>query len=127
MFRHPDLFCSASPGGWGHATEKRISENHGAESENLVFAEGDNTWDLASQYAEQRQEDSNEQSLKILVHVGDKGFNFENNLEWMDHLKSLQIRYERLIVPGAEHSAQQIYQKNGLQIMQFHARNFGSL
>ena len=27
MFRHPGLFCSAAPGGAGHATEKIISEN----------------------------------------------------------------------------------------------------
>ena len=29
MFRHPELFCSAAPGGGGFATEKKISENDG--------------------------------------------------------------------------------------------------
>ncbi|MEM8667900.1 MAG: alpha/beta hydrolase-fold protein [Planctomycetota bacterium] len=124
MFRHPDLFCSAAPGGGGHATEKRISESGGAESETLVFTEGDNTWDLARSYAKSLKQDG-APTVRIYVHVGDKGFNYQNNLEWMGHLDSLGISYEKLIVPGAEHSAQQIYEADGLRIMKFHAKNFG--
>jgi len=125
MFRYPELFCSASPGGGGHATELRISESGGAESEKLVFASGDNTWDLARTYSGQLRRGSIIEPLKILVHVGDRGFNYQNNLEWMKHLDSLGIKHERLIVPGAEHSARQIYEASGLQIMRFHAQNFG--
>ncbi|MGB0741488.1 MAG: 1,4-beta-xylanase, partial [Planctomycetaceae bacterium] len=97
----------------------------GAESEKLVFASGDNTWDLARTYSGQLRRGSIIEPLKILVYVGDRGFNYQNNLEWMKHLDSLGIKHERLIVPGAEHSARQIYEASGLQIMRFHAQNFG--
>lgn len=126
MFRHPNLFCSASPGGGGHATEKKISENGGAESERLKFAEGDNTWDLAKAYAAGLKKSGKQQDLKILVHVGDKGFNYQNNLSWMAHLKELGIEHRKIIVPGAGHSAKQIYQKSGKEIMEFHTRNFAN-
>jgi acetyl esterase/lipase len=62
--------------------------------------------------------------LKILVFVGTKGFNYENNLEYMKFLDSLKIPYKRLIVPDAPHSARIIYDKRGMEIMQFHAENF---
>jgi S-formylglutathione hydrolase FrmB len=120
MFRHPELFSSCSPGGAGHSTEKSISENNGRENENLVFAEGYNTWDLAREYAKNPKP-----PLKILVHVGTKGFNYENNLEYMEFLKALRIPFERLIVEDAPHSASVIYEKRGLEMMNFHATNFG--
>lgn len=118
MFRHPHLFASAAPGGAGHATEKRISEENGRESDNLVFAAGDNTYDLARRYAENPRP-----ALKILIHVGTKGFNYENNLAYMQFLESLGIPFEKIVVPDVPHSAMLIYQKAGLQIMQFHERN----
>ena len=120
MFRHPELFSSCAPGGAGHSTEKSISENNGRENENLVFAEGYNTWDLAREYAKNPS-----QPLKILVHVGTKGFNYQNNLEYMEFLKTLKIPFERLIVEDAPHSASVIYEKRGLELMNFHATNFG--
>jgi hypothetical protein len=113
------LFCSAAPGGAGHATEKRISEEHGRESASLTFAEGYNTYDLARKYAGNPQP-----PLSILIFVGGRGFNYENNLAYMKFLDSLKIPYERLVVAGAPHSAKIIYQKRGQQIMQFHANNF---
>ncbi|MCA9015133.1 MAG: 1,4-beta-xylanase [Planctomycetaceae bacterium] len=119
MFKHPELFCSAAPDGAGHATEKRISEENGRESPNLVFIKGDNTYDLARKYAKHP-----EPELRILIHVGTKGFNYQNNLAYMEFLKSLQIPFEQLIVPDVPHSAMQIYEKDGLKIMQFHADNF---
>ena len=120
MFRHPDLFSSCAPGGAGHSTEKSISENNGRENDNLVFAEGYNTWDLAREYAKNPSP-----PLKILVHVGTKGFNYQNNLEYMEFLTSLKIPYERLIVEDAPHSASVICEKRGLELMKFHAANFG--
>lgn len=119
IFKHPRLFCSAAPGGAGHSTEKRISEQNGRENESLVFAPGYNTWDLARQYAR-----NPEPPLRILIHVGTKGFNYENNLDYMTFLDSLKIPYERLIVKGVPHSAVQIYERRGLEIMKFHAANF---
>lgn len=122
MFRHPHLFSSCAPGGAGYATEKSISENHGRENDKLVFAEGDNTWDLARKYARHPKP-----PLRILVHVGTEGFNYTNNLEYMQFLTTLQIPFEQLIVQGVPHSAKQIYKKSGLKLMRFHARNFGLL
>ncbi|MAD80745.1 MAG: 1,4-beta-xylanase [Planctomycetaceae bacterium] len=119
MFKHPELFSSAAPGGAGYATEKRISEENGRESESLQFGPGYNTWDLARRYAK----DPNPK-LRILIHVGTSGFNYANNLEFMKFLESLEIPFKRLIVQNVPHSAQQIYEKRGLQIMRFHAENF---
>ena len=124
MFKHPHLFVSAAPGGAGYATEKRISENDGRESEFLTFAKGDNTWDLAKEYAGRMSAMKQTLSLSILIHVGTKGFNYQNNLEYMTYLDSLKIPYEKLIVKDAPHSAKIIYEKNGLDLMTFHARNF---
>ncbi len=121
MFKHPDLFCSAAPGGAGHATEKRISEENGRESDSLVFQPGYNTYDLARKYSKKPQP-----KLSILIHVGTKGFNYENNLAYMKFLDSHKIPYEKLIVPDVPHSAFGIYEKNGLDLMKFHARNFAA-
>ena len=119
MFRHPHLFVSAAPGGGGHATEKRISEEEGRESDKLIFAKGDNTWDLARKYGAKQKP-----GLNILVYVGNKGFNYQNNLEWMKHLKGLKIPFQKIVIVDAPHSATIIYEKRGLEIMDFHARNF---
>ena len=121
IFKHPHLFCSAAPGGGGHATEKRISENEGRENDNLRFAIGDNTWDLASQYAARQEPKPHP---RLLIFVGTKGFNYENNLAYMAHLESLGIPFDRLIVDDAPHSARIIYEKSGTEIMKFHAESF---
>jgi Putative esterase len=115
MFRYPELFATAAPGGAGQATEKRISEDNGRENANLVFAPGDNTWDLARQYAANPNP-----ALRILFHVGTKGFNYQNNLDYMKFMDSLKIPYDKVIVKGATHSAAQIYRAQGLRIMKFH-------
>ncbi|MCC9643886.1 esterase family protein [Rhodopirellula sp. JC740] len=117
--RYPDLFSSTAAGGGGYETERKISESGGRESEKLKFAEGDNTWDLARQYAKSRSHD-----LKLMIYVGTKGFNYENNLAYMDFLQSLGIAYDRVIVPDVPHSGAKVYEKSGLEIMRFHAANF---
>lgn len=121
MFKHPELFCSAAPGGGGYATEKSISENEGRENPTLRFSPGDNCWDLASAYHERFQ---SKYPLRILFHVGTKGFNYQNNLEYMEYLEGLQIPFEKVIAVDATHSAKQIYQAHGQQIMNFHAASF---
>ena len=119
MFKHPELFISTAPGGGGYETEKKISENNGYENPNLRFAPGYNTWDLAREYAK-----SLEPKLNIQIHVGTKGFNYENNLAYMEFLDSLKIPYSKVIVPEAPHSAKIIYEKQGLELMKFHEKNF---
>ncbi|WP_246114521.1 alpha/beta hydrolase [Rubripirellula tenax] len=122
MFKHPELFCSAAPGGGGYSTEKNISENNGEENPKLIFAPGDNTWDLARAYAKNLQARF---PLRIQFHVGTKGFNYENNLAFMSFLAEKGIPFEKVIVPDAGHSAMQIYETRGNQIMNFHAKSFG--
>ncbi|MGB7325203.1 MAG: alpha/beta hydrolase-fold protein [Rubripirellula sp.] len=118
--RYPELFCSAAPGGGGYETEKRISQSGGFENDSLKFAEGDNVWDLARKYAAE----SKHPSVTWMIYVGTKGFNYENNLAYMSFLDSLGIPYTRLVVPEVPHSAVGIYEKQGLEIMRFHAVNF---
>jgi enterochelin esterase-like enzyme len=119
MFKHPKVFSSAAPGGAGHSTEKRISEENGKENDNLIFEPGYNTYDLARAYAKNPKP-----ALRVMIHVGTKGFNYENNLAYMKFLDTLKISYEKIIVPGVPHSAVGIYEKRGLDIMKFHAENF---
>ena len=118
MFKHPNLFYSCSPGGGGFAAEKRISEEDGKESEKVIFAKGYNAYDLAREFKKK-----DDQDLKILFHVGTKGFNYQNNLEYMKFMDSLGIKYEKEIVEGATHSAAQIYDKSALRIIKFHSDN----
>ena len=124
MFRHPELFCSAAPGGGGFATEKKISENDGHESDRVVFAEGYNAYDTARIYA--GSEKQNRYPLRILIHVGTKGFNYENNLAYMKFLKKLGIEFNKLIVEDVPHSARLIYERQGDALMKFHAQNFSA-
>ncbi|MEL6896542.1 MAG: alpha/beta hydrolase-fold protein [Planctomycetota bacterium] len=119
--RYPELFGSVAAGGGGYATEKKISESpDGAESKELRFAMGDNTWDLARAYA--KREDA--PKLNLMIYVGTKGFNYQNNREYMEFLKQLSIAHTPLIVPGVPHSATGIYQQRGEEIMRFHLKNF---
>ena len=37
LFKHPQLWCSAAPGGSGYGPEKRIQENEGCENDKLRF------------------------------------------------------------------------------------------
>lgn len=119
--KHSNLFGSAAAGGGGYATEKRISEENGKESETLIFAEGYNTWDLARDYVKKDSE-----AYRLLVFVGDKGFNYQNNLEYMEFLKSIGIPFQSVVVPDAPHSATKIYETHGDDIMKFHADHFNA-
>ena len=120
MFKYPQLFCSAAPGGSGYEPEKRIQENGGAESERVKFAPGYNAWDLAKSYAE--REDKPE--LNILLWVGTKGFNYEFNLKFSDFLDELEVPHDELVAEGIGHSAKGIYEKRGGELMKFHQRHF---
>tara|TARA_Y100000385_G_scaffold122406_1_gene127216 strand:- start:881 stop:1831 length:951 start_codon:yes stop_codon:yes gene_type:complete len=124
MFRHPELFCSAAPGGSGFATEKKISENDGHESDRIVFAEGYNAYDTAREYA--ASEKQKKYPLHILIHVGTEGFNYENNIAYMEFLEQLGVTFEQLIVEDVPHSAKRLYEEKGDVLIKFHARNFSS-
>ena len=121
MFKYPGLFGSTAPGGSGYEPEERIRDNDGEESSNVRFAKGYDAWTLAQKYSKRK----NAPPLKTMIWVGSKGFNYEYNLKFMKYLDKLGIPYENLVVPDAPHSAKIIYEKKGLELMQFHDRNFG--
>lgn len=118
-FGFPHLFCSAASGGGGHATEKRVSENDGWENDTLQFQPGANTWDRARKYAANPQP-----PMHWLFYVGSKGFNYPNNLEYLEFLQSLDIPFRRMIVADVPHNTRMIYEKHAVEIMRFHASNF---
>ena len=121
IFKYPELFGSTAPGGSGYEPEERIRDNDGAESDRIRFAPGYDAWSLAKAYAKRK----NAPPLKPLIWVGAKGFNYEYNLKFMKYLDGLEIPYKKLIVPDAPHSTKIIYEKSGIELMQFHDRNFG--
>ena len=57
--------------------------------------------------------------------MGTKGFNYEFNLKFSKYLDGLKIPHDKLVVEGVAHSAKGIYEKRGLELMKFHADNFG--
>jgi hypothetical protein len=121
MFKHPELFGSAAPGGSGYEPEKRIQENDGWESDSLRFLPvGYNAWDLAQAYADR----SDKPDLPILLWVGTKGFNYEYNLKFSNYLKKLGVPNKKLVADDIGHSASGIYEQKGLDLMQFHDKNF---
>ncbi len=121
MFKHARLFSSFAPGGSGYEPEERIRDNQGIESANVRFAKGYDAWSLAKNFASKKKT----YRIKCLIWVGTQDFNYEYNLKYMDYLTKLEIPYKKLIVPNVPHSAKTFYQKKGLEIIQFHDRNFG--
>jgi len=121
IFKHPELFGSTAPGGAGYEPEERIRDNDGAESDKIRFAPGYDAWTLAKAYSKRK----NAPPLNPLIWVGTKGFNYEYNLKFMKYLDGLGIPYKKLIVPDAPHSTKIIYEKSGIELMQFHDQNFG--
>ncbi|NND96005.1 MAG: 1,4-beta-xylanase [Pirellulaceae bacterium] len=117
--RYPELFCSAAAGGGGFEAEKRISTEGGYENPNLQFSVGDNAYDLARAYTQQKKH-----RLRWMIYVGSKGINYKNNLEYMRYLDFLKIPYERVVIPDATHSAIECYDQAAKTIMRFHAANF---
>lgn len=123
LFKHPELWCSAAPGGSGYEPEKRIQDNDGWESEHIRFLPiGYNAWDLASKHSLR----SDIRTPPILLWVGTKGFNYEYNLKYSEYLKTLGISHKMLIAPGVAHSAKGIYDLKGMELMKFHKANFAA-
>ena len=128
MFRYPELFGSAAPGGSGYAMERQVSENGGVERDDRlpgiperVFAPDENAYDRARAYAAR----VDRPTLPILIWLGDRDFNYTANLEYMGFLYGLGIPFERLILPGVDHSAK-AFEAGGLAVMRFHERNFAT-
>ena len=125
MFKYPEFFVSAAPGGPGFQRERQLLENGGVQYNTLHpfptrydFGEGNDAFSLARAYAKNR-----EPPLKIAFWVGTKDFNYESTLEYMGFLYGLEIPFERFVVPEAEHNTAQLYRSIGVELMNFHARN----
>jgi len=120
------LFISAAPGGSGYSVEKIIFENDGVEFDTrrenpprYEFGKGNDAFTLAQSYS-----DDSKPQLSIAVWVGDKGMNYDSNLDYMSYLDSLNIPYKALIVPDVAHDEVQLYERIGVDLMNFHAENF---
>ena len=61
----------------------------------------------------------------ILIWVGTRGFNYDNNLAYMRFLEELEVPFDRLVVPNAGHHPGVIYQTHALDLMTFHERACG--
>ncbi len=120
MFKHPELFTSAAPGGSGYGPEKRIQEDNGVESESITFAPGYNAWDLATQYAKR----ADASRLPIMLWVGTEGYNYEFNLKFSKYLDQLNIAHEMNVAKDVKHSAVENYEQTGLKLMKFHQQSF---
>ena len=126
MFKHHQLFISAASGGAAFSMEKQIFENDGVEfdtrranPERYEFGKGNDAYTLAKAYAADP-----DPPLAIALWVGTKGFNYESVLEYMGFLYALEIPHQRFVVPEVEHSSSQLYERIGVDLMNFHASNF---
>jgi enterochelin esterase-like enzyme len=170
MFAHPELFCSAAPGGAGLGAERAQANDNGVESSSfepplasmvsdgkattltlepatprggsdatdgeidmeklaykgLAFVPGYNAYDLAKDYAA-KYSAAEHKSLAIQFHCGMTCFNYVNNLAYYEFLDTLDIKYSTIATWDVGHNPVGIYEKNGHDIMLFHARNFGQL
>ena len=117
-FRYPELFAAASAGSAGVATELKIQENKGAESEKTRFSQGDDVYTLAKQYAETKKATL---PLKLLLYTGDgkKDFNWEGNVAYSTYLDSLKIPHRHLLIPDCGHSTTQAYKISGKDLFSF--------
>jgi len=128
MFKHPELFISAAPGGPGYGMERQIFENRGVEQDTrfggtgpaLDFGEGNDAFSLAREYARQ----PTQPPLNILIWVGTNGFNYDATLEYLDFLSGLEISAERLVVPDVGHNSIELYEKCGTDLLRFHDQHW---
>jgi len=117
-FRYPELFAAASAGSAGVATELKIQENKGAESEKTRFSQGDDVYTLAKQYAETKKATL---PLKLLLYTGDgkKDFNWEGNVAYSTYLDFLKIPHRHLLISDCGHSTTQAYKISGKDLFSF--------
>ena len=123
IFRYPELFLSAAPGGSGYGPEKTIQENNGYESPQLrILPLGRNAWDLARDFAAR----ADRPPLNILIWDGTECFNYEFNLKYSAYLQELGIAHEFLAIPGVGHTATGSYDAKGAEIMRHHQKSFAA-
>eukprot|EP01047_Picozoa_sp_COSAG01_P026091 COSAG01_NODE_1670_length_9556_cov_4.917733_3_plen_304_part_00 len=87
------------------------------------FQPGYDAYTLARSYAAHTMEDER-RGLRLQFHCGMQCFNFLNNLAYFSFLDELGLQYSTVLTWGAGHDVSTIYERNGHDIMLFHARNF---
>jgi endo-1,4-beta-xylanase len=125
MFKYPDLFCSAAPMAGGHQKEKAMSEKGGREARGLKVLEHsptNNTWNLAREFAGNNPASD----LQILVAYGSDDMNYEGNMEWTEHLRSLGIVFEEQVPGGVRHDVSELLGALGPAVEVFHDRCLSS-
>ncbi|MEM6702747.1 MAG: serine hydrolase, partial [Acidobacteriota bacterium] len=127
IFEHPELFCSAAPGGAGFATELAIAENGGVERTPtgqrnfggaLELGDGNDAYSLARAAVGQGTA-----LPPLLFWFGTRDFNYESNLAYLGFLEEIGIAFERLVVADAPHHPSVVYETHGLELMTFHQRS----
>ena len=124
-FKYPELFCSAAHLSGGHQKEKAMSDSGGEEvrgSSVLIHSPTNNSWDLATAFAERRPMPD----LEILVAMGSADMNYQGNLEWMEYLRALGIPFEQQIPPGVRHDLRGLIGALGSSVEAFHDRCFAA-
>jgi predicted esterase len=102
-FGHPEMFSYLVIGSAGATAEKRIHDTGGTESENLVFAKGDDMWTYAETYAKKYKK---RYPVEIFLHVGDiLDSNYEGNLAYEAFLAELGLDHTFVIIPDQKHSS----------------------
>ena len=129
MFKYPELFISAAPGGPGYAIERQIQENNGIEKDtrrgasapSLDFGKGNDAFSLAQDYA---SGPVTQNPLNILIWVGNKGFNYQATLDYLNFLSRLGISTERIVAEGIDHNPLAFYEARGSELLQFHNKHW---
>lgn len=126
MFKYPELFVSAAPGGSGYAVEQQIRASGGIELDTrqsagaveLDFGAGNDAYSLAEQYSK----NPDKPNLPILIWAGEQGMNYSANLEYLDYLDGLGVSAARLFAPQVDHNPFLFYQARGSELLEFHDR-----
>lgn len=127
MFKYPELFVSAAPGGAGYAVEKQIQASGGvevdarrADAAALDVGAGNDAYSLAELYAN----NLDEQTLHIMIWGGERGFNYPAILEYVEYLDGLGVQTDRLFAPAVDHNPFLFYEARGVELLRFHDRHW---
>ncbi len=128
MFKYPELFVSAAPGGAGYAVELQIQANDGIEVDTrqgpdtaaLDFGAGNDAYSLAEKYAH----NPSTPPLQIMLWGGERGFNYRAVVAYLGFLHELGIPAEQLFAPAVDHNPMRFYQDRGAELLRFHDRHW---
>ena len=125
-FKYPDLFSSVAAGGGAYQVEMQIAENGGVEydtrsdnPERLDFGLGNDAYSLAKSYV-----NSGGHRLSVAFWGGTKGFNYNDILEYMGYLDSLNVNYQSYFVDDVGHNSWLLYHSIGIDLLNFRVNAF---